>query len=270
MWYPINGDIELSKGEAMQNKGIDIYDGKSDYFNDICSSYISEGSNVMSERREKYFVVAKLCEPNCEYIGIDYNRKKVRCICDTKENVNITKDNDNSVRDINVFNDKIYRTNFLIVKCYKVIIHKRNIIKNIGFWMYLSFMLLHSGFVLFFHFVDASNIMSHLNFASSKANPSVNSNVSINIFYQKEQFNNNYFDENKYKEEITSTEDKDATAHQIIYDVFVKFPYNIDHFPYWLASQKDERSFIQIAWDNYKKVICCYLLSSLIRYSLLS
>lgn len=35
VWYPINGDIELGKGETMQNKGIDIYDGKSDYFNDI-------------------------------------------------------------------------------------------------------------------------------------------------------------------------------------------------------------------------------------------
>ena len=119
--------------------------------------------------------------------------------------------------------------------------------------MYLSFMLFHSGFVLIFHLVDVSNIMSHLNFASSKANPSAISNVSINIFYQKDQLNKNYFDEEKYKEEVTSTEDKEATAHQIIYDVFVKFPYNIDHFPYRLASQKDERSFIQIAWDNYKE-----------------
>lgn len=253
VWYPLNEDIELDKGETMFNKGIDIYDGNSDYFNNICSSYIREGSNVMKERREKNFVVAKLCERNCKYSGIDYNRKKVRCICDTKGDVNITKDNDNNVRDINVFNDKIYRTNFLIVKCYKVIFYKRNIIKNIGFWMYLSFMLFHSGFVLIFHLVDVSNIMSHLNFASSKANPSAISNVSINIFYQKDQLNKNYFDEEKYKEEVTSTEDKEATAHQIIYDVFVKFPYNIDHFPYWLASQKDERSFIQIAWDNYKE-----------------
>ena len=121
--YPLNEDIEIDKGETMLKKGIDIYDGNSDYFNNICSSYIREGSNVMKERREKNFVVAKLCERNCKYSGIDYNRKKVRCICDTKGDVNITKDNDNNVRDINVFNDKIYRTNFLIVKCYKVIFY---------------------------------------------------------------------------------------------------------------------------------------------------
>ena len=59
--------------------------------------------------------------------------------------------------------------------------------------------------------------------------------------------NKNYFDEAKYKEEVTSTEDKEATAHQIIYDVFVKyFEENYEGFSQETAELIDDEA------DNVK------------------
>ena len=57
------------------NYGIDIYDPQNEFFNDICYPYAEDSDMLLSERRIKYYQNVSLCESNCIYEGIDYDKQ---------------------------------------------------------------------------------------------------------------------------------------------------------------------------------------------------
>ena len=90
VYYPFNGVnlnlLDLSKCEGIDiflgfpvnisEENLDLYDGNSDFYSDICYSYTNEnGTDVtLSDRRNQYEKNnMSLCEENCNYAG--YNKK---------------------------------------------------------------------------------------------------------------------------------------------------------------------------------------------------
>ena len=266
--YPINDLIDLSKGEEMYLKGVDIYNGKSDYFNNLCTSYTNEGPNVLSDRRENDFQVATFCEEGCEYNGMNYQTKKVICSCTTKTQINTVYTNNNELRPFNSFKTKMKSSNILIMKCYKTLTQPSNWINNIAFWMFFSYIIFQVIFIFVFNYKDKNFILSNLNTANKGA-PSIKEEIVFKDIYikdntinepkQSELTDDDYFEEeynedNKYS--ISEKELMEKTSfpiNRILFDVYLKEPKAINNYPYWLALQKEYRNCVLMFWDIYKE-----------------
>lgn len=160
---PINDIFNLAQGEKFYQKGIDIYNPYSDYYNDICVSYTEEGPNIISKRRKEYKDIP-FCESHCNYLGIDYNTRKVNCECSIIREVYRNK--------AKLFEENYQSSVILILKCYNLVFNFSNLKYNIGFWLFLSLMLLQFIFVNVIILRDKNILYSSLN-CNQKSSPSV-------------------------------------------------------------------------------------------------
>ena len=153
--YPINGnknlvkldlsichDIKINRIININITGnIDKYIKNSPYYNDIC--YITEtddGIDIsLSDRKENYINNNMgICEEGCEFISYNYETKKAICSCGIKTKIPLINDikiDKNTLLDS--FTDINNIANIQMLKCYKVVFHKNNILKNIGFFFML-------------------------------------------------------------------------------------------------------------------------------------
>ena len=163
IYYPLNNDSNLTKLDLNYCQGtkveiavsvkldydIDKHNASSGYYNDLCYKTTSEsGTDISLKDRRNEFVDNNmtLCEDNCELVDYDYTKEKATCSCEIK--VNITKDYDAK------FNKKDFLKSFIkinnianlsILKCYKDILKKKNLIKNNGFYII--------AFIILFYFI---------------------------------------------------------------------------------------------------------------------
>ena len=85
-----------------------------------------------------------LCEENCDLISYNYTNEKVKCSCDIKTNINPNYDylfNKNEF--FKSFTDIKNIANINIMKCYQIVIDIKNLIRNYGFYIIGSIMLLY-------------------------------------------------------------------------------------------------------------------------------
>jgi len=159
VYYPFNGVnlnlLDLSKCEGIDiflgfpvnisEENLDLYDGNSDFYSDICYSYTNEnGTDVtLSDRRNEYEKNnISLCEENCNYAGYNKKTGSIQCSCSVKISIP-------SISDIKIDKKKLYKfmdiktiVNFKIMKCYNAFLSKKGIIKNIGFYCFIPAFLM--------------------------------------------------------------------------------------------------------------------------------
>ena len=136
--------IEISISVKI-NDTLDKYNSKSEYYNNICHKTTSEsGTDISLKDRRKEFVVnnMSLCEENCELIGYNYNKEKVKCSCDIKLTIPENYDIKFNKRDFyKSFTDIKKIANLDIIKCYETVLKFKSLIKNYGFF-FLFFILI--------------------------------------------------------------------------------------------------------------------------------
>ena len=74
-------------------QGYDIYDKKSNFYNDICSpAYLGQNDITLTDRKKDIFPNnVTLCKDNCEYKSINIEEKRIICECNLNINNNYTK-----------------------------------------------------------------------------------------------------------------------------------------------------------------------------------
>ena len=158
------------------------YNPNSNYYNDECNIDINN-ENIDMTLYDKRMLFNKnnmsLCEINCIYKGYDYEKKKAKCDCPIKSNfisiMNITIDTNRLI--YNFKNIKSI-TNLNIMKCYKILLLKENLICNIG-----SYILLFTAFISFILMIifcckDKKSFIDKIKYIKSKINN--NNNNLIN------------------------------------------------------------------------------------------
>ena len=89
-------NIDINENEITK------YDPKSDFYNDICSTYTTKFNTdiTLKDRQKEFFNNnMSLCEDNCDFISYDSSSKKIDCNCNIKltikdlSNIKINKDN---------------------------------------------------------------------------------------------------------------------------------------------------------------------------------
>ena len=139
-------DVEMISNYL--NEGIDILDSNHDFFNDICYSYSSNGSDMtLQDRISELYQNYSICDSGCDYMGIDTENLTVICSCSVSDDEN--DDESENLKDIilNLFEN----STFGVIKCYKLFFSKNNKLKNIGFWIFLIIIVGHIPlYILFF------------------------------------------------------------------------------------------------------------------------
>ena len=126
-----------------------------------------------------------LCEENCDLIDYNYTNEKAKCSCNVKTNINTNYDykfnkNEFFKNFINIKNI----ANINIIKCYKTVLNIKSLIKNYGFYIMSSVIILLIITSLIFRFIsykkmkkDLYNMSILLNNASQiESQPEVDKN----------------------------------------------------------------------------------------------
>ena len=149
--YAIKNNTKLNKESItnFQEKGIDIFNLKDKFFNDLCYSYSDSNNDMTLEDRIKYlYQNYSLCEEGCTYNSIDLKNMNIACNCKIQSNDNTTSFNMTTLvyeqpKDIGFFD-----SNIGVVKCYKLVFSLNNKLNNIGFLIFIIIFFLYIIFII--------------------------------------------------------------------------------------------------------------------------
>ena len=144
--------------KKLNNYGYNIFNEKDSFYNDICSKFAEDGKDVtLNDRRnEIYGLVSNisLCQKGCNLEYYNSTTKKAKCNCDTKNDNNFISDIKAIKKDFfskegleSIFSKGLLSSNFMVLKCYKLVISFKDHINNYG-CIIISILLLL--FIVFF------------------------------------------------------------------------------------------------------------------------
>ena len=160
---------------------IDMYNDRSDYYNDICESVTSEdGTDIHIKDRQKEYIEnnMRICEEECYFSKYDFILKKVVCSCLTKTKLeSISEMKLNNSRTHSNFKEVKNNANFELLKCFtKVFNNKRymnnsaNYINLIIFIISIIILILYilKGYTKIKNFVEETNDSKNSNMKMDK------------------------------------------------------------------------------------------------------
>jgi len=138
----------------LENSGYNYLDKNDSFYNDICSTYTSQNGKdvLLSDRYNDIYVHISemyICQTGCQLTS--YNTETERAECDCKiQKESITT----NLKDISFSKDEIIdaflgalkNSNFIVLKCYKLLLDFSKLILNYGF--IIMSVILFSDFIL--------------------------------------------------------------------------------------------------------------------------
>ena len=142
--------INLQEALSFQDIGVDVFNLKDDFFNDICYSFSDSNSSsdmILSDRVSDIFQNVSLCGDGCEYQSINYETNSANCKCEVKKEINTKPEKGNFQSSImNTF----LESNFGVIKCFNLVFSFEGKLSNIGFWVFGSILLFHIPIYIFY------------------------------------------------------------------------------------------------------------------------
>jgi len=146
-----------------ENSGYNILDKTDPFYNDICTTYTSKGGKdvLLYDRYNDIFIhinEMNICQSDCELISYNTTTEKAECDCKVQEEAIITNLEDiifNKEVIIGAFTGTLKNSNFMVLKCYKLLLDFSKLILNYGF-IIMSIILL-SDFILILIYIIRRN-----------------------------------------------------------------------------------------------------------------
>ena len=166
------------------SENLDKFNSSSGYYNDICYTTTSEsGTDISLKDRKNEFITQNrtTCQDGCDFSEYDYTTKSAKCSCNVKES-------SSSIANIIINKNKLFESfidfkniaNINILRCYKTLFSIQGITKNIGFYIIIIIILIHTINIIIFYICQISMIkktikkiifgIKHLNFLDKKEN----------------------------------------------------------------------------------------------------
>ena len=134
--------MELSKGtreiyEQMKNSGYDMFNLNDPFYQDICTPFDSNGTDIILSDRIDYIYHNDdtQCQSNCQYSQYSIESQYLNCSCSIDENVNKEhkkSDKFNAKKIYESFYEVLKYSNYDIIKCYNIILNLNVIKINMG------------------------------------------------------------------------------------------------------------------------------------------
>ena len=153
----------------LENSGYNYLNKNDTFYNDICSTYTSQdGKDVLlSDRYEDIYMPINnmyICQSDCELISYNTTVNKAECNCKVQQEETIT-----SLKDISFNKDGIFdafigvlkNSNFLVLKCYKLLLIFSKLLLNYGF-LIMSIILILNLILMIIYCIKGENKISEL------------------------------------------------------------------------------------------------------------
>ena len=131
-----NNTIELY--ESLLDSGYNIFDSNDPFYNDACSLYTSKNGTdmILSDRQNIIYAQAgniSLCQSGCKFISYNKTLKTAECGCDVKSTSAESSSEESDKKDFkDSFLSTLLNSNFLILKCFKLVFSAKHIFSNEG------------------------------------------------------------------------------------------------------------------------------------------
>ena len=131
---------------------LDILKSNSGYYNDICyTSKTESGTDISLKDRKNEYPNKTVCQDYCTFSDYNYTSEKAKCSCQVRES-------SFSFEDMDVDKDKLLENfknvknilNLNILVCYKVLLSKQGLVKNIGFYILITIISFHIASIFMF------------------------------------------------------------------------------------------------------------------------
>ena len=188
-----NIDFNFAKDFAAQ--GIDVFNREDKFYNDICYYF----NNTMKKDasitdRINIYNNFSLCQDGCTFKEINLTNNVAQCSCQTiylEENVGkvIMKAIGDSLK------ENLFRFNFNVIKCYNLVLNKKILVHNIGFYCLSSMFIIQ----IILTFVFMKNKLNSLKDFMQKfelKNTNDKKAKTSNYINNKENFQNDNNNEN--------------------------------------------------------------------------
>jgi hypothetical protein len=147
IYYQINTSmINKTKVTYYSELGIDIFNIKDNFFNDICYPYSESNSDmILKDRISDIYQNYSICENNCEYNKINFIDNIVNCKCDIKTKVESKRE---PPKLDTVVVDSFKDTNLGVILCYQLVFDFKNKLNNVGFIIFSCLLLIHIPLII--------------------------------------------------------------------------------------------------------------------------
>ena len=142
--FPVNLD-ENTKNiyYSLNQSGYNLFDLNDPFYNDICSTYTTKYRTDLSLIDRKILIYDKngnisICQNGCTFKFYNLTNGKAKCVCDVQIEEIITYIEQfkyNSTQIVNSFYKTLKNSNFLLLKCYKLVFSKKGQKNNIGSYL---------------------------------------------------------------------------------------------------------------------------------------
>ena len=156
---PVNLNDNTKKViESSNNSGYNIFDGNDSFYNDICTTYTSENGTDVSLNDRKNLIEesggkVNYCQKGCKTKYYNNSNSKVKCDCEIQYTKSISNLTDISFSDdiLLTLIDGLKFSNYLVLKCYKLLFDFESLKTNIGF--ILMSIIFISIIIIFFIYI---------------------------------------------------------------------------------------------------------------------
>ena len=135
--------LNLEQISNFQNMGVDVFDIKNEFFNDICFPYSDNDTNsdmILYDRVLIIYQNYSICGDGCEYISFNTEKVSANCNCKVKKEVSLENEKGNF--QTYIMNTFLY-SNFGVIKCYNLVFSLVGKLKNAGFLTFGLMIIIH-------------------------------------------------------------------------------------------------------------------------------
>ena len=138
--------INLNDISYYSDIGVDIFNIKDNFFNDICYPYSNDSSDmILKDRISNIYQNYSMCDNNCEYNKINISLMTITCDCNIKSNVDAKKED---LKFDKIYLDLFKESSFGVILCFNLVFSLENKSKNIGFIVFTFLILLHIPIII--------------------------------------------------------------------------------------------------------------------------
>ena len=147
----------------MSNSGYNLFNLNDSFYNDICSTYTTQDGTDLTLLDRKNIIYDKngnisMCQEGCQIINYNSTLKKANCDCKVQTevtNTDIETINFNRKDIAESFYKTLTNSNFLVLKCFKLVFSKKGQFNNIG--SYVMSVMTFLFIILLFFFIFKGN-----------------------------------------------------------------------------------------------------------------
>jgi len=158
MYIPIEMDEKTEEVyNDIKDQGYDPLDLNDKFYREICTPYTSEnGTDVLLDDREEFIYTSivnqSVCPSGCDYDEFIYDKKYIKCECDTNTSGIETLDIEHLTgKNIgNSFLSTLQSTNWKVMRCYNLVFNFKIFKHNYGSIFILILFIIYIFFMIYF------------------------------------------------------------------------------------------------------------------------